>query len=394
VTPAARLSGAIEILDQIVTGLPAEKTLTTWARRNRYAGSGDRAAIRDVVFDVLRRKRSCAALGGGSDGRSLVIGHLRAQGQDPAVLFTGLGYAPAPLTDIELSPLANLAEVPLAVRCDFPDWLHPYLSRTFGDDLAKVMAALQHRAKVFLRVNQRRGDRTAAIAALAREGIVAQSSDIARNALQVTENARKISSSQPYINGLVEVQDAASQAVIDRLDLPENGKVLDYCAGGGGKTLAMAAGCNARWFAHDIEPQRMKDLPTRAGRAGIRVQILDSRAVAARGPYDLVLCDAPCSGSGAWRRSPAGKWDLTEDRLRQLCDIQADILLRASEFVRAGGILAYATCSILDIENIDQIERFLSNNPQYTLENKAILSPLCGADGMAIFSLKKSINLV
>lgn len=380
-TPAARASAAIEILDRIQAGAPAEAVLTTWARGNRYAGSGDRAAIRDLVYDVLRRRSSCAIRGGGTTGRALLIGHCRAQGIDLNSIFTGERFAPAPLTGSEA---AGGAMPSGADALDVPAWLAPDLMHSLGVDYAPVMAAQQMRAPVFLRVNLRKASTDEAIAALAREGIVAQPHPLVKTALEVTENARKIQNSSAYGSGLVELQDAASQAAIASLPLRDGMRVLDYCAGGGGKVLAMAALAEGRYFAHDIDAGRMRDLPARAARAGAKITILPPGT--ASGRFDLVLVDAPCSGSGTWRRTPDAKWRLTRDRLNELIGMQREILEQAAALLAPGGVLAYMTCSLLEVENIAQVE-WVAQRFSCTLRHAARFLPPDGGDGFFVACL-------
>jgi 16S rRNA (cytosine967-C5)-methyltransferase len=388
-TPAARLSAGIDILDLILANGAAEKVLTRWARQNRYAGSSDRVTIRDLVFDCLRRKRSLAVLGGGETGRGLVLGHVKQTGQSVDDLFTGHAYAPAELDAAEQQLPMELGDQTTAVRLDYPDWLEDQLLTSLGTELAAVMGALRSRAKVFLRVNPRKSTVAQAIDALGAFGIVASAVPLTSFALDVTENARKIVGSQVYLDGIVELQDAASQAVTECFDLPQNGRVLDYCAGGGGKVLAMAAVSDAKFFAYDFAPARMQDLPARAARADTKITILAEHDIPKHGPYDLVFCDVPCSGSGAWRRSPASKWDLTPQRLVELQKFQADILLRTANLVAPGGLLVYATCSILKCENEDQVSSFIAKTPTFEEQNTAVFSPVLGADGMFVSILKK-----
>jgi 16S rRNA (cytosine967-C5)-methyltransferase len=373
-TPAARLAAAIIILDRILSGSPLEQALTGWARGNRFAGSGDRAAIRDHVFDVQRMQRSCGHLGGGSDGRALVLGLLRAQGVDPDTIFTGDGHAPAPLTLTERAYIPPPMPDPVALDC--PDWLWPAMQSSLGPDCAPVLRLLQTRAPVFLRVNLGRADLARAVAVLASDGIGAQPHPLAPTALEVTENARQIRNSRAYLDGLVELQDAASQAIITALPPLRGLRVLDYCAGGGGKALALAA-LGAQVTAHDANPARMQDIGPRAARAGVRI----ATATQPKGAFDLVLTDAPCSGSGSWRRAPAGKWLLTESGLSDLLVLQAKILDKAAKHVRAGGILAYATCSLLQAENDTQIELFLTRNNRFAHVSRHKFTPLDGGDG-------------
>jgi len=397
-TPAARVSAAISVLDTALAGAPVEKVLTNWGRRNRYAGSGDRAAVRDLVFDILRQKRSSARAGGfkGDEtaptprGRQLMIGYLRQSDQDISALFTGGKYAPAPLDPDEGQEAPPPQTWPDPVRLDFPDWLEPDLRRSLGRGFEANLAALRHRAPVFLRVNARKATPERAIAMLADEGIATRGSALARNALEVTENPRRLSLSKAYKTGLVELQDAASQAVIEALPIPQTGRILDFCAGGGGKALALAALTEAPVFAHDISPARMHDLPARADRAGAKVVQLTTHELRDHAPFDLVLCDAPCSGSGAWRRAPAGKWALSPARLDELVAIQADILRDAAKLVANNGILAYATCSILDRENSAQVSAFISENSMFTVDNMTKFTPKNGGDGMFCASLRRN----
>lgn len=389
-TPAARIAAAIELLDAVLAGQPAEKALTNWARRSRFAGSKDRAAIRDHVFDALRCRRSFAALGGAQSGRGLMLGALRAEGRDPAEVFTGEGHAPAPLTADEKALSVTLADLPEEVALDCPGWLAPRLRASLGADFAPVMQALRSRAPVFLRVNLRRATVAEAPARLAEEGIVTAPHPLSDTALEVLENARKVQRSAAFRDGLVELQDAASQAITDLLPVSEGMKVLDYCAGGGGKTLAMAGRAGARFCAHDAAPQRMRDLPERARRAGVQVRLLEAAEVEAEAPFGLVLCDVPCSGSGAWRRSPEGKWRLSGQDLDRLTAIQAQILDRAAGLVAPGGALAYATCSLLDAENAAQVSAFLERCAGFRLSDSRRLTPLDGGDGFYVALLRRA----
>ncbi|MBK1635688.1 RsmB/NOP family class I SAM-dependent RNA methyltransferase [Rhodovulum adriaticum] len=386
-TPAARIAAAIGLLDGWLAGGAAEQLLTNWSRANRYAGSGDRAAIRDLVFDALRCRRSVEALGGGDTGRCMMIGLLRARGEDPQTLFTGEGYAPAPLTASEQGGGLPPADLPELVACDCPDGLAPDLRDSLGADFLSVMQALRLRAPVFLRINAARSTVAQVRAALAEEGIATRPHPLSPTALEVTEGARRVRGSQAFAKGLVEVQDAASQAVADIMPVPEGGKVLDYCAGGGGKTLALAARVGATYAAHDAAPARMRDLPARAARAGARVTCVQDPAAGA--PYDLVICDVPCTGSGAWRRSPEAKWRTTPADLARLTQVQAGILDRAAPLVAPGGALGYATCSLIRAENGDQVAAFLARHDGWHLEAERRLTPLQGGDGFYAAVLRR-----
>lgn len=379
-TPAARLAAAIAILDQLRDGTPAERALTNWGRASRFAGSGDRAAVRDHVFDVLRCRGSFAALGGGESGRALVLGLARAQGLDLASLFTGAGHAPAPLTEEEAARLAQpVPDAGALADLDWPDWLRPQLRADLGADYGAVSAQMRARAPVFLRVNLARGDRAAAQAALAAEGIATRPHPLAETALEVIEGARRIQASAAYREGLVELQDAASQAAIALVPVAAGMRVLDYCAGGGGKALALAARAPAaRIEAHDVDPGRMRDIPVRAARAGARISTVAPGRLGR--DYDLVLVDAPCSGSGTWRRTPEAKWRLTPERLEALCTLQVQILREAAARVAPGGRLLYMTCSLLSVENTAQAAAF-ARETGWHMDDERRFTPLDGGDG-------------
>ena len=381
-TPAARLSAAIGVLDRVLGGLPAEPALTNWGRASRFAGSGDRAAVRDLVFDALRCRRSFAALGAGETGRGLILGGVRAAGLDPATLFDGAAHAPAPVGAQEGGRAPDGLEA-----LDCPDWLAPRLEASLGVDFAPVMQALRLRAPVFLRVNPGRGTLDEAVASLAVAGILARSHPLASFALEVTESARKIQTCDAYLSGLVELQDASSQAVVAALPLGAGMRVLDMCAGGGGKTLAMAARAPLQLWAHDAVPGRMRDLPARAARAGVKVVLTDTPETVPA--YDLVLTDVPCSGSGSWRRDPQGKWALDAARLADLGRAQTDIVQRAARMVRPGGWLCYATCSLLHEENEGRIAAFVQQFPGWLLQDSLNLTPLQGGDGFYLAILKR-----
>ena len=386
-TPAARVAAAIDVLDAWLAGAAAEKLLTTWGRTHRFAGSKDRAAIRDHVWEAIRCRRSFASLGGAETGRGLMLGALRAAGQNPQTMFTGEGYAPAPLSAGEGGG-PGVADLPENVALDCPDWLAPQLQASLGDDFAPVMAALRHRAPVFLRANLARATRDAAQAALAEEGIESRPHPLASAALEVTSGARRVQGSAAYQGGLVELQDAASQAVVEALEVANGQRVLDYCAGGGGKTLALAAQ-GAEVTAHDVDPRRMRDLPVRTARAGVRAALVATDDLAKAAPFDLVFADVPCSGSGAWRRSPAGKWHLTAERLDELVAIQARILDEITEYVAPGGRLAYTTCSLLEAENGAQLRGFLARNPGWRRVSERRFTPLDGGDGFYVALLTR-----
>lgn len=385
-TPAARAQSAIEILDRVLAGEPTEKALTQWARSNRFAGSKDRAAIRDLVFDAIRCKRSHAHYGGTLTGRGLIIGGLRERGQDPANLFDGSTYGPKALTPDEQG--LEISEIEGATAVDLPGWVWHQFQQDLGRNAAPTANALRNRAHVFLRVNTRKSTVRDVQQALEKEGILTEPSPISNTALQVTQNPRRVATSRAYQNGLVELQDAASQAVCDLQDLTSAHTVLDFCAGGGGKTLALAARSDAKFTAHDANFSRMKDIPSRAERAGVRVEL--AKSISQSQKFDLVFCDVPCSGSGSWRRSPDGKWALTQEKLSNLQKTQQEILSTCAKLVADNGALAYATCSVFKSENHDQIEHFMQANPEWKLSQEQQFLPQDGGDGFYIATLTRA----
>ena len=388
-TPSARIQAAIEIIDRWRAGPEAlDHVLAAWGRANRYAGSGDRRAIADLVYDAVRRLRSAAWTAGAPEdlsGRNVLIGSLLLDGHDRgslAALFSGERYAPPPLSEAEAARLgAPLETAPRPVRLDFPDWLGPALEPVPDG----ALAAMRERAPLYLRANLLRSDHEAAQAALAEDGIETEPGPLSPTCLKVTSGDRRVARSRAFEQGLVEVQDAASQAAADYAAPRPGDTVLDFCAGAGGKTLALAAAMRGegRLHAHDIAPERLERLPERARRAGAEVTLLPPGETGRLdASCDLVLVDAPCSGSGTWARHPDAKWRLTPDLLAGHAASQDDILGHAARAVRPGGRLVYVTCSLLAVENDERVARFLAGSPRFHAGRPPLsLTPLDGGDG-------------
>ena len=385
--PGARVQAAIELLDQIAAAPdPADRLVAGYFRKRRYAGSKDRRAVAETVYDVLRRQGEYAWRAGGSDSRRLLLAHLMAKGEgkpeEVAALFNGEKFCPAPLSDSEqatLSQLSRAAEaaakpVPAWVTGNYPEWLGPSLARRFGPELEREMAALQGRAEVDLRVNILKSTPAKVSAQLAADGIATTPGRFAPTALRL-EGRRIMSKHALYLGGAIEIQDEGSQLVALMCAAEPGQQVLDYCAGAGGKSLALAAQManKGQIFAFDSEARRLEPLRARLQRAGVRnVQVHalgDAAAVTAlsglTAKTDRLLLDVPCSGSGAWRRNPESKWRLREEQLARFGAVQGRILRSTAPLVRPGGRLIYATCSILMEENEDQIESFLADRPDF-----------------------------
>lgn len=346
-TPSARVAAAIGLIDRWTeTGERAEPMLRAWSRANRYAGGGDRRAIADLFYDGLRRLRSLAWASGAEGGRAVLHGLALAQGCDADAIFNGAQHAPSRLEPAERAP--RRGPPPDPVRFDHPDWLEGPLKAALGDRYAACLDALRRRAPVDLRVNRLRGDRAEAQASLAADGVETEALALA-DALRAAPGA-PVSRTSAWAEGLIETQDAASQEGAAFAAPAPGETVLDFCAGGGGKALAFASLMRGegRIVAYDATPARMRDLPQRAARAGARIELADRTGLAAfRGACDLVFVDAPCSGSGTWRRDPEAKWRLTPDRLRALMRMQRQAAEEAEAFVAPGGRLVFATCSLL-----------------------------------------------
>ncbi|MFS8039318.1 RsmB/NOP family class I SAM-dependent RNA methyltransferase [Xanthobacter sp. AM11] len=400
-TPAARLSAAIEILaDVAARRRPVSDALKDWGLAHRFAGSGDRAAIAGLIYDTLRRRASAAHVMGSEEPRALVLGMLvLMRGLDAAaigLLADGGRFAPAPLTADEQARLAapDLAGAPPFVRGDYPQWLHASLRHVFGEDAVAEGQALAARAPLDLRVNTLKGDPEAARAALAHlhPGPGRFSPLALRIVLDAEGKAPPVTSEPAFLKGEVEVQDEGSQlAAIIAQPLPGT-QVLDLCAGAGGKTLEFAALMDnkGQLYAHDSDIRRLKPMHERLARAGVRnVQVRSPRGAEdvladLEGHMDLVLVDAPCTGTGTWRRNPDAKWRVRPGALAQRVAEQAKILEDAARYVRPGGRLAYVTCSLLDEENGAQVRALLAKREAFHAVPPAETVLALGSRGQAL----------
>jgi 16S rRNA (cytosine967-C5)-methyltransferase len=375
-TPAARAAAAIEVLTEIdARRRPAADAMKDWGLAHRFAGSGDRAAISALVYDALRKKSSSAWIMGETGPRAEVLGALRqARGLDVeaiAALFTGEGRAPAKLTAPERARLAaaDLSGAPAHVVGDFPEWLGPELEATFGASAADEGRALAERAPVDLRANLLKTTREKAL------GLIGYLSPEPtpfspvglRIAMRPDGRAPPLASDPAYVKGLIELQDEGSQLAALLAEAKPGMQVLDLCAGAGGKTLALAAAMQnqGQIYATDADPRRLAPIFARLARSGARnVQVRAPRGRSdviadLEGRCDLALIDAPCTGSGAWRRSPDAKWRVRPGALEQRTKEQDETLESALRFVRRGGRLVYVTCSVLRAENEDRIAEFM-----------------------------------
>jgi 16S rRNA (cytosine967-C5)-methyltransferase len=359
-TPAARLQAAIEILDEVIAaarddGPPADVVVTRYFKARRYAGSGDRRAVRELVFRAIRRSGERPV-----NGRAAVLGLVEG---DPALahLF-GQTRGPEPMVEGDQRAQASV----------IPDWVKPELSPLVGEG---EWPALLERAPLDLRANAARTSRDALIGEFAG----AEATPLSPWGLRLPADSR-VDDHPAFAAGLVEVQDEGSQLIALACEAAAGQRILDLCTGAGGKALALAAAApGARVLATDSNRARLAKLAPRAERAGATIEtrlLSPPREVDEladwRESADVVLVDAPCSGSGTWRRNPEGRWRLTSERLDRLVATQSRLLDIAAEQVRPGGALIYAVCSLLSREGAAQIERFQSGRSSWISEGSLI----------------------
>ena len=392
-TPGAQVAAAIHLLDEIERGrAPADDIVASYFRRHRFAGSSDRGAISGHIYAVLRHRAALdwwiakAGQGLAPDARHRMLAALvLAESWKPRDIdqaWDGDRFRPPPLALQERELVEALVgealerpSMPAAVRGNFPDWLHPYLERAFGGRLHEEMAALNAEAPLDLRVNRLKGDREAGRVALRHEDIKAAPTPWSPVGLRVRERI-PLATLDAFREGLLEVQDEGSQLAALLADARPGMRVVDFCAGAGGKTLAMAAEMQNRGHlvACDVSAHRLERATQRLRRAG--ASIVQRQPLASHrdkwvkrhvGSFDRVLVDAPCTGIGTWRRNPDAKWRLRPEDVTELSALQADILASAQRLVKPGGRLVYVTCSLLAEENEMQVERFLGEHADFKL---------------------------
>jgi len=384
VRDGGRLAAAIEVLGDIAgRHKPARMALKNWGESARYAGARDRAFVSGLVLDVLRRRRSLAWRMSDDSDRAAVLGAVRfLWGWDLARLEAAAGepHGPGALSDGErarLTPGGDVADAPAPVRGDYPDFLDAALDRVFGEDRAAEGEALAERAPVDVRVNTLKTDVARTLKALA--PFDPEPSALLATAIRVaapaaSERAAPLEAAPEFEKGWFEVQDLGSQLAAARAGDMAGTQVLDFCAGGGGKTLALAAamGNRGQLYAYDSDARRLTDTVRRAQRAGVRNLQVRSPIHPApldglEGRMDLVFVDAPCTGSGTWRRHPDAKWRLTAEQLARRMAEQDAVLSQAAGFVRPGGRLIYVTCSLFAEENEDRVAAFLGARPDFAV---------------------------
>jgi 16S rRNA (cytosine967-C5)-methyltransferase len=396
-TPAARIAAAIDLLE-VIEGAPkrpADAVANDFFRARRYIGSGDRRAVSERVWIVLRTRRRLGWWLGDAtqSARLLVAASLLLEGWAKAGVaqaFSGGQFAPMPLSGAENGVLSRIAghtlnhpTMPESVRLEVPDWLLPRLAARFGTALAAEIAALSEPAPLDMRVNLLKGDRAQAQAALAAEGWEAEFTKVSPWGLRI-DGRRPVTSGPAFQSGLIEIQDEGSQLVAAMVGATPGMRVVDWCAGAGGKTLALAGVMQNRGqiVACDVSAPRLEGAVRRLRRAGVHnverhlVEAGDKWLKRRAGTFDRVLIDAPCTGTGTWRRNPDARLRLKPTDLAELLPKQASILDTAQTLVRNGGRLVYATCSLLEEENEAQVTGFLLRHPAFRIVPLAQAWPL------------------
>ena len=382
-----KIQAAIEVLEDVLQRhQPVKEAVRDWGKRSRFAGARDRAWISGLVLDALRHKNSIEHSMGATGPRALAIGALKhAWGWDVRKVEEAFKdeHAPSAISAKEREGilLAPDPAAPEHVRGDYPEWLAPHMKRAFGPDAVPEAMAMASRAPVDLRVNTLKSDAEKAGRAL--ESVKAKPIPELKNGFRIpapeaVDRGESVEAIPAYSKGWVEVQDMGSQIAAAASCAKAGEQVLDYCAGGGGKTIAMAAMMENKGqiFSHDIDGRRLSALIPRIDRAGIRnVQLRHPKENASlddlAGKMDLVMIDAPCTGVGTWRRKPDAKWRVSEGALRKRMEDQATILRTACAYVRPGGRLVYVTCSFLMEENEDQVASFLIDRDDFAMEDAA-----------------------
>lgn len=417
-----RLAAAIEVLETLERERrPVAHVLKEWGNAHRFAGSGDRSAIGNLVHDALRHRQSLAAVMDDESPRAAILAaavFLPGYAEKGLPDFEGDQFAPQPLSEKEREALFSSrleadgppqSAVSLHNHADrphpfadglppfgenidnCPDWLRPSMQRVFGEDTATQVGAMAARAPVDLRLNPFRTREERADKSIARHNAQRDPAFPLLRRIPPTEGfarAPHVTSDEGFLKGFVEIQDAGSQLAAELAVAGIKPRtVLDMCAGAGGKSLALSIfmGGKGQVFAYDIDRHRMKDLWPRVKRSSLHnIQViepgkLDSHELAKNGT-DCVVIDAPCTGTGTWRRHPDTKWRLSDSTLKDRMDDQKAILDQAASIVKPGGRLAYITCSLLAEENEDQLATFLKTHADFTPQNATAMMASLGRD--------------
>ncbi len=393
-TPGARTQASIELLEQIFTAwqsekrFPADKLLEQYFKANRYIGSKDRGAVAELFYWILRHKALVEwwleKYSQELSARMFVLASLILRHDYNPQTITSITkdsqYSPDALNETEQKFTHSLVrmdlthpDMPAHVRLNYPQWLDAHLQESFGDNLDAAMLSMSEQAPTDLRVNTLKTNREKLLGQLQKEGFDCSTTPLSPIGIRLTRRA-PIFTSKYFKEGHFEVQDEGSQAIALLVDAKPSHRVIDFCAGAGGKTLGIAASMEnkGRILAWDTSKKRLDQINLRLRRAGVhnvQTHVLESEHDAFikrhKATADRVLIDVPCSGSGTWRRNPDLKWRFTQKDLDEVRAIQQEILLSAARLVKISGRLIYATCSIFKDENEKQIETFLNTNNNF-----------------------------
>ncbi|MBG6156182.1 16S rRNA (cytosine967-C5)-methyltransferase [Labrenzia sp. EL_159] len=382
-----RLAAAIEVLTEIESRhRPAQVALKDWGNSHRFAGSGDRTAIGNLVFDALRNRASLAARMASDLPRAITLATYAVTWQKGIEALSDAlvqdRHAPEELTEEEIARLEDSFDLEMSAsdRADVPEWLWPEFVAAFNDSAVEEGRALATRAPVDLRTNTLKADREKVLKRLSHTGAVV--AGISPEGIRIEAKPGlgrmpHVQAEEGYRKGWFELQDEASQLAAILAQASPGEQVLDYCAGGGGKTLALAASMQNRGqlYAYDADRLRLAPIHERLQRAGARnIQVRDPASTTLadlEGQMDLVFIDAPCTGTGVWRRRPDSKWRLTDKSLAARVEDQQHVLQNASRYVKPGGRMVYVTCSVLPRENQEQVKWFLGENRDF--ESRSVI---------------------
>jgi len=423
---AAQLQATIELLDEIsATRYPADRIMSQYFKQRRYIGSKDKAAISENLYTILRKRLSYEYLLERADlgvhSRVLVALMAKLEGEDIYQLFDGERYSPKRLRQPQLEKFerldTDLEHAPQHVKLNVPKWIATKLEAALGKRFEPEMVAANQRASTDIRVNTLKSNVKQVEHVLSAVGYVAKATELSPWGIRF-DGRVALFGLDAFKQGWFEIQDEGSQLLALLSGVKAGQKVVDFCAGAGGKTLAMAAMMQNKGsiYACDVHSKRLEQLGKRCKRAGVhnvRSHVLSSEndkwVKQHRGIADVVLIDAPCTGTGTWRRNPDSRWNLTQENLDNLVALQQSILQSAQRLVKPGGRLLYATCSVLNEENDQQVARFLKANEDFVAEaferpvglasqadklmksssQVQILSSVTGTDGFFVASLRR-----
>ena len=399
----SRAAAAINILDDYLKGYPLEKILKQWFKINRFAGSNDRRNIRDLVFDILRKRLILyypfQINKYVETGRVLVLSYLflYKKGSFSLEDIKGNKYFSPSINNDEFIILNNIKRLvkkaPKNISLNYTEFLEEKLSQSLGNNFNVIMELFLKRAPVYLRINQNKINIKEAKIKLENQGILSEICPSSKYALKVISGEKFIKDSSPYQLGEVELQDLSSQLTTELVQISSGKKILDFCAGSDGKALAIASRLRNKVdiFAYDLDNLKYKNLIYRTNKAGANVTILDSKQlIKYKNFFDIVFVDAPCSGTGTWRRDPKIKWELNDQKLTLLTKNQYSIVKQACSYLKNGGFLIYVVCSLLEDEGDLIIRKYLLHHKNYSKIKSGIFHPINASDGFYFSVLKIS----